>query len=98
MIAPLQESLEAAEDHILIDTDVALQLIGPVDQLYEQYGSELGNPEPINAPQIDEDRGLDPTDAKWGKGTGWQYYCLHDLRLAIRESIESDEPVVIHFD
>ena len=98
VINPLQESLEEAQDHILIEPDVASQLVDAVDQLYEEYGSELGKPEPFNAPQIDEDRGLDPTDAKWGKGIGWRYYCLHDLRLALRESIENGEPVVIHFD
>lgn len=95
---PLAEYLEENEDHFLIEPDTASMLLGPVDTLYSQYANELGNPEPFNAPQIDEDRGMDATDAKWGQGIGWRYYCLHDLRLALRKSIESGEPVVVSFD
>ena len=95
---PLAEYLEAAEDHFLIEPEMSAQLIEPVDRLYERYGNELGHPEPFEALQLDDDRGLDPTEAKWGKGIGWRYYCLHDLRIALRQSLESGEPVVISFD
>lgn len=98
VLAPLAEYLEENEDHILIESDTASMLLEPVETLYSQYAGELGHPEPFNAPQIDEDRGLNGTDAKWGKGIGWRYYCLHDLRLAFRKSIESGEPVVVSFD
>lgn len=66
--------------------------------LFAEYGADLGHPEPFNAPQIDEERGLKATDAKWGKGIGWRYYCLHDLEQALRVSIQTGDPVVVHFD
>jgi hypothetical protein len=98
ILDPLRLSMEECDDHILIEPDVASRIADAVDRLYDRYGSELGNPEPMNAPQMDEERGLDATKAKWGDGIGWRYYCLHDLRQALRISIESQEPVAIHFD
>jgi len=98
VLNPLADSLEENGDHFLIDPDTACVLLPPVDALFLQYGEELGSPEPFDAPQIDEDRGLDAGDAKWGQGIGWRYYCLHDLRIALRKSIESGTPVVISFD
>ncbi len=98
VLDPLADSLEENGDYFLIEPEIAALLLPPVDALYMQYGNELGNPEPFDAPEIDEDRGLDTTEAKWGKGIGWRYYCLHDLRIALRKSIESKESVVINFD
>jgi hypothetical protein len=98
VINPLTEYLEENEDHVEFGPDIASRLVAPVDRLFERYGEELGHPEPFDAPQIDEVGGLDQMDAKWGQGIGWRYYCLSDLRAALRESIGSGEPIFIHFD
>jgi hypothetical protein len=98
VLDPLAEYLEEHEDHFLIQPDVASMLLGPVGTLYAQYGNELGHPEPFDAPQIDKQRGMNASDAKWGQGIGWRYYCLHDLQLALRKSVASGLPVLIHFD
>ena len=72
---PLAEYLEEHEDHFLIESATASILLEPVEALYSKYAEELGHPEPFDAPQIDKDRGLSPSDAKWGQGIGWRYYC-----------------------
>jgi hypothetical protein len=97
VLEPLQNSIENG-DHMLIYSPDAKRLLPLVELLYEEYKTELGAPEPWNAPQVDEDRGIDPIDAKWGKGIGWRYYCLHDLRSALRLCVETDDPVCISFD
>ena len=98
ILNPIREAIEEANDHILIESDIAARIRSPVDDLYKRLGEELGHPQPWDAPQFDEDQGLDPTEAKWGKGKGWQYYCVHDLRLACDESVKSGEPICISFD
>ena len=98
ILNPLADYLEENEDHILIDADTATALLPPVDALYERYGNELGLPEPFDAPSLDEAAGLAASDAKWGQGIGWRYYCLHDLRIALRRSVKTGESVVVSFD
>lgn len=94
---PLRLAMEECDDHKLIEPDVASRIADAVDRLCDRYGSELVNPEPSNALQMDEERGFGATKAKRGDGIGWRNYCLHDLRQALRISIESQEPVATHF-
>lgn len=98
VLDPLAEMLEETEDHFLIESDLAPRMLPPVEMLYARYGEELGYPEPCDAPQLDEKRGVNSLDAKWGEGIGWQCYCLHDLKIALQTSIETGDPVSISFD
>lgn len=98
VLNPLAADLEENEDHFSIDPQDAQRLLPLVDDLYEAYGEELGHPRPFEAPQCDEDRGLNSSDAKWGQGIGWRYYCLYDLRQALKLSVSKGDPVVVHFD
>ncbi|MBN1511603.1 MAG: hypothetical protein JXB13_06280 [Phycisphaerae bacterium] len=98
VLNPIKQAIEEANDYILIEPAIAVRLESPVDSLYHRLGQELGHPQPCDAPQFDEVQGLDPVAAKWGKGKGWQYYCLHDLRLACDRSVKSGEPICISFD
>jgi hypothetical protein len=95
---PLRAALDVGEDHILIEPEVADRLVQALERFNAQIGHELGFPEPWDAPAKDEQAGLDPTEAKWGKGKGWQYYCAHDLLQACRVSVESGEAICVSFD
>lgn len=98
VIAPLREALDGCQEHILIEPDLAESLIPALENFNARIGQELGFPEPWDAPAKDEEAGLEPTEAKWGKGKGWQYYCAHDLLQACRVSVESREPICVSFD
>jgi hypothetical protein len=65
---------------------------------YKHLGRQLRHPAPHEAPELDRTSGLDPVEAKWGKGLGWQYYCAHDLLLACDESNRTGEPIILSFD
>jgi hypothetical protein len=99
IITPIRLAIEnAQEQEILIDPNVASHIAPVAEKLYTRLGEALGHPLPHEAPPIDAQSGLDPVEAKWGKGKGWQYYCLHDLLKACRVSIESGEPICLSFD
>jgi hypothetical protein len=111
-IADLLSSAEAAEyrsqifdpvisaltDHTLITPKIAAQLHPLLKRYSDRLRERLGNPDPWEAPGLDEKAGLDPTAAKWGEGLGWQYYCAHDLLRACEVSAETNEPIVVSFD
>jgi hypothetical protein len=98
VIAPLREALDSCQEHILIKPNIAERLIPALEGFNTRTGQELGFPEPWDAPAKDEEAGLEPIEAKWGKGKGWQYYCAHDLLQACRISAESREPICVSFD
>lgn len=76
--------------------DVAAAIIKPLESYVRDLGEKLGHPEPSEAPQLDAH--LDPTDAKWGAGNGWRYYCAVDLLAACKVSAETGQDVIISFD
>ncbi len=97
-IAPILESGYSQEQKMTIQADVVMHLAGPLRQYYDHLGHQLGYPLPHEAPDLDKKAGLDPIEAKWGKGPGWQYYCAHDLLQACDESQRIGEPIVLSFD
>ena len=97
-IAPLREALANGREYILIEPTIAARLIATLEGFNSRVGRELGFPEPSDAPAKDQEAGLEPTEAKWGKGKGWQYYCAHDLLQACRVSTEGGEPICVSFD
>jgi hypothetical protein len=98
VIGPLREALQECQEHILIEPTISERLIPVLEIFYRHLRHELGNPEPSDAPLKDEEAGLDPLEAKWGKGKGWQYYCSHDLLQACRVSVECRELICVSFD
>lgn len=98
VISPLREALNGCQAHILIEASLAERLIPALEAFNARIGEELGYPKPWEAPQKDNEAGLDPIEAKWCKGKGWQYYCSHDLLQACRVSAESREPICVSFD
>lgn len=98
VIVPLRAALDECQQHILIEPNIAERLIPALESFKARIGQELGVPEPVDAPAKDEEAGLDPSEAKWGKGKGWQYYCAHDLLQACHVSAESREPICVSFD
>src|SRR5262245_9543319 len=82
VVGPLHEALADCQEYILIEPNSAARLIPALESFNARVGQELGFPEPWDAPAKDEEAGLEPTEAKWGKGKGWQYYCAHDLLQA----------------
>lgn len=93
VIRRLSEGPEAT-----ISPNLAQELLPRVEKYFEQLSGLLGHPSPGDAPELDAAAGLDPTDAKLGKGNGWRLYCCHDLMLACRESITSGAPIEITSD
>jgi hypothetical protein len=95
---PLRSALEDCQDHILIEPSIAQRLIPALENFNARIGLELGFPEPCDAPEKDQEAGLDSIDAKWGKGRGWQFYCANDLLHACRVSVEAGVPICVSFD
>lgn len=85
---------------VVIPSELARELLPPVETYYRHLGEELGHPEPGAAPDLDKAAGLDIRKAKWGSGPGpgWRYYCAHDLVAALQKSIATGQPVNIEFD
>jgi hypothetical protein len=98
VIAPLREALDSGQESILIQPNIAERLIPALENFNARISQELGYAEPWDAPAKDKESGLEPIEAKWGKGKGWQYYCAHDLLQACRVSVESREPICVSFD
>jgi hypothetical protein len=83
---------------LTIPSELVSQLEGPLRQYMDYLGELLGYPVPHEAPDLYRKAGLNPTEAKWGKGCGWQYYCADDLLQACEESRRTGEPIVLSFD
>ena len=98
IVEGLKSSMEEGEDHLLIDPELADVLLPAVNAYHKKLKAKLGDVDPFKVIELDEADGIDPLDAKWGKGQGWQYYCTSDLIEALKESKKTEEPVVIVFD
>lgn len=98
LIAPLQRQLDETGEYFLIPPASSKRLLPVVDSLYDNYRQRFGDADVWDAIELDDESGLDPIEAKWGKGAGWRYYCLSDLRVALRRSIDSDSDVCVSFD
>src|SRR5215467_6233787 len=65
-LAALEGNLE--EQQMIIPSQLVRLLIDPLRAYYADLGAKLGNPHPADAPIMDFQRGLNPTEAKWGAG------------------------------
>jgi hypothetical protein len=95
---PLLEAIENGEQEIQIDANSVSALVGPLGRYHAELDKELGHPIPCEAPEIDRQRGMDMTRAKWGDGLGWQFYCTNDLLRACEISRMTGEPITLSFD
>ena len=98
VIVPLQTQLGETGEYFLIPPATSKRLLPAVESLFDEYRQRLGDVEVWDAIEMDDESGLDSIQAKWGKGAGWRYYCLTDLRVALRRSIDSDSDVCVTFD
>lgn len=98
LITPLQRQLDETGEYFLIPPASSKRMLPLVDSLFEKYRQRFGDADACDTIEVDDESGLDPLEAKWGKGAGWRYYCLNDLRKALRRSIDSDSDVCISFD
>jgi hypothetical protein len=98
VIRQLQSSMEEGEDHLLIDPELAAILLPAVNAYHKKLKTELGDVDPASIIELDDTDDVDPVEAKWGTGKGWQFYCTTDLIKALKESKKIEEPVVIVFD
>jgi hypothetical protein len=99
-IARLDANWEVASTYMLIDPDDAAALL-PSLRLYRTELEQLIAPirDPFVAMQNDQMvDGLDFIKAKYGKGKGWQYYCVLDLEQALVISSAEGQPVVLTWD
>jgi hypothetical protein len=99
-ITRLKASLETASSHALIAPDDAAALL-PCLRRYRTELEQLISPvrDPFVAMRNDElADGLDFAAAKYGKGKGWQYYCVLDLEQAFEISFRQQQPVVLTWD
>lgn len=100
-ITRIADQLNAGADHALIEPDVARQLAPLIDRYCSKIAADIA---PVTDPfvQIERDHeadpNLDPTEAKYGKGLGWRYYCALDLARAFAASANEDEPVILTWD
>ena len=98
LISPLHCQLDETGEYFLIPPASSKRLLPVVDSLFEKYRLRFGDANIWDAVELDDESGLDPIEAKWGKGAGWRYYCLTDLRTALRRSIVSESDVCVSFD
>lgn len=98
LIVPLQRQLEETGEYFLIPPAFSERLLPVVNLMYDEYRNRFGDSDAFAAIALDDKSGFDSVEAKWGKGAGWRYYCLTDLRVALRRSIDSDSDVCVCFD
>ncbi|HEY2882828.1 MAG TPA: hypothetical protein VGJ15_10350 [Pirellulales bacterium] len=96
--APVFIAMRRCGEQFEISPDAVSYLFDPLVRYHAYLSELLGNPEPFLAPELDRQRGLDLTAAKYGEGQGWQFYCTHDLLKACEISRQTGEPIVISFD
>jgi len=99
-MARLDANLEVASSYVLIAPDDAAALL-PCLRRYRTELEQLIAPirDPFVAMQNDEMvDGFDFGEAKYGKGKGWQYYCVLDLEQALVISSAEGQPVVLNWD
>lgn len=101
VIARIERSLNGGEEHLEIDAADAKSLLSLVTRYKSDILSRIApTTDPFEQIQLDHraDPALDPTDAKYGKSTGWKLYCVIDLETAFTVSVEEDEPVILTWD
>lgn len=99
LVEPLARDLANCEESVEIPQHVAASLLPVLREYRGVLEVELGDiRDPFEAIDHDEELGLDSSDAKWGQGTGWKYYCVLDLERALVRSISTGECVYIEFD
>ena len=96
--APLLEAIQSGEQEFQVPPSTVSLLAGPLARYHAHLDEALGHPVPCEAPELDRQRGMDMTDAKWGDGLGWQFYCTHDLLRACEVSNKTGEPITLSFD
>jgi len=86
-------------DYLLISPQQAIDLEPYLAECSRSLVADLGTEDPFEA--IEKDKavpGLDPIEAKWGKGKGWRLYCVTDLLRVIALSRTTGEVICIAFD
>ena len=96
--SPVLEAMEGGEQEVEITPAAVSLLLEPLRRYHAHLDKTLGHPHPYEAPELDRKRGMDMTDAKWGDGLGWQFYCTHDLLRACEVSQRTGASIVLNFD
>jgi hypothetical protein len=95
---PLMEAMGRGEQEVEVSATTVSLLLAPLARYHAHLDETLGHPHPHDAPELDRQRGMNMTDAKWGDGLGWQFYCTHDLLRACEVSQKTGAPIVLNFD
>ena len=86
-------------DYLLIAPRQARELKPYLEECEQVLIADVDTSDPFDAIEKDEAvPGLDPVEAKWGKGKGWRLYCIIDLLRAIDHSQTTGEDICIAFD
>jgi hypothetical protein len=81
-------------NHFDIPARDAAVLFPAFKAYFEDQRTELGNPHPERAPDIDFKRGGDLVAAKWGEGQGARFLCPYDLCRACEASLATSKPLI----
>lgn len=84
-------------DHIEINKRDAAVLRPLLDEYKKDLVRIIGHSDWSKANEEEEAAGLDTTDAQYGKGKGWQLYCVKDLMSACRVAAAENEAIHIVF-
>ena len=84
-------------EYVLIQPEQAHELIKVLSSYRSRLIKEIGNEDFNQEILREENAGMDPVEAKWGKSRGWRLYCTNDLLGACQTSIRENEPVCIAF-
>jgi hypothetical protein len=89
---PLRWQMDAQDEDeaplFRIDKTMMETVVTPLTRYYERQTERLGNPDPMDAPNLDDGR----------DGEGWKYYCAYGLLRAWQECQKTGKDVVVHFD
>lgn len=87
------------EEAIEIEADQMTALLPYLEKYRNQLVEKAGTSDLDAAMEADQaSTGLDPSELKWGKGTGWRLYCVTDLLRAAEHSIAGRQSIFISFD
>ena len=98
ILTPIEAQLDENGDFFKISPKVSARMLPVVEALFSKYQERFGDAEVWDVIEMEGSSDAGSIDLKWGKGAGWRYYCLTDLRVALQRSVEHGDDVLVHFD
>jgi hypothetical protein len=96
--AGLIDEIQAAfgnNEYVLISEAQAALLLPLLVAHRKQLVADIGHKDWFAEAVAESKTGLDPKEAKWGKGRGWRLFCVTDLVRACETSLAEHQEIAI---